>query len=173
MGLRFRYKAHHFLDFGENIYATNNIRNSEEAYIQRYEIIKSTARRTFVYLVTILFVFCCSSMMFLIYPMWQLVYAGQRTWVIPILIPWTTLDTTFQYWLNLSYQVICSVMAMCGPVGFDSFFTVCCCHHAMFVLLIGATLDKTEKMYTRTTGSLLERKMHLINFLKQLQDLDK
>lgn len=176
MGLRYRYHAWTFLDFGEHIYAVNNTKENVDAHQtanNRFNIIKAEAQRTFSYLITILIVFLTSGFQFLIYPMWQLIYAGQRIWLLPMLIPGTSLDTAFQYGLNLSYQIVCTCMALAGPIGFDSFFTVCCCHHTMCVSLIGSTLDEMEKLSTKTIDLSQTRKMHLINFLKQLQDLDK
>lgn len=167
--------AHNFLDFGEHIYAVNSLKGIQApnlVSIKRFNVIKSIARHTFNALVMIVFVFLTGGALFLMYPLWQLIYAGQKTWILPMIIPGTTLDTPIQYSINLVYQFVCSAMATAGPIGFDTFFALCCCHHKVIIELIGSTLDQMEEVYTDINCPPSVRKMYLINFLKKLRDLD-
>lgn len=175
MGLRHRREAQRFLDFGEHIYAVNSIKaiqNPTRAPINRFNICKLMAQRTFYYLIFVLVIFTTATGIFLFYPLWLLLLEGQKIWILPVLIPGTTLDTTYHFIINLNYQILCAFMAAAGSTGFDLFFTMCCCHHTFLVLLIESTLDELNEVYTEKILSPLTRKIYLINFLKQLQDLD-
>lgn len=163
--IRFRHEIVNFLDFGEYIYADDAPPSSN-----RQNCLKMCAKKSYYYLSLLLSVSVIGASMFVAYPLYLLVFENKRTWILPVLIPGTTLDTFVEYYTNITYQVVCSLLALCGSTGYDCYFTLCVCHYSTCVALVESTAKETLQNVCDNTAA--DRRCRIRALVLLLQDID-
>lgn len=164
---RFGPKLRGILDFGEKMYAVN-----AEGAPNRVECLRMCAKRTTYYLSILLLIFVVGSWIFVAYPLYSLVFLGHRTWILPFLIPGIGLDTTSGFYMNISYEMLCSIQAIFGTVGFDLFFTLSICHYSTCIALIENSINEMMQNDGITSMPVDEIRLRMRNVMRQLQDID-
>lgn len=157
--IRLRRQIINFLEFGEAIYTDDASPTSN-----RQNCLRKCAKQSYHYLGLLLSVSVIGALLFVAYPLYLLAFENKRTWILPVLIPGTTLDTFAEYYTNITYQVACSLIALCGSTGYDCYFTLCVCHYSTCVALIESTANETV--------ADRDRRWRIRALILQLQDID-
>lgn len=179
--MRLRNALRSYANFGEFLYDSNE-RNkmdgvhASDAY-QRINCMRKSIKQTYITLFAIIVAVCLSAMIFSLFPAYMWFIKKNYVWLLPILIPFTQLDTISEFYLNISAQFIFSSSAIVSATCMDLFFALCICHHGTASRLIIQTLFELNSMWKKRknvkTYIYVLRKAKLINILRQFQDLNK
>lgn len=140
---------------------------------QRVNCMKKSIKRTYITILAMIAAVCLSAMIFALFPAYMWFIKKNYVWLLPILIPFTQLDTIGEFYLNIGTQLIFSSSALISATCMDLFFALCICHHGTASRLIMQSLFELNSMWKNHTHTVLLRKAKLINILRQFQDLNK
>lgn len=164
-----------YANFGEFLYEANekvNL-NNVEATNERIDCMKKSIKRTYLFLLAMISAVNLAVMLFSLFPAYMWFIKHNYVWLLPVLVPYTTLENLNEFYLNISFQMIFSSSALISAMCMDLFFALCVCHHGTASKLIEQSFSELNTMWTENTHTKLIRKAKLINILRQFQDLNK
>lgn len=169
--LNFHKNLQSFANFGEHLYHIN--RRTISNSVQRERCIKLSIERTYSTLLGIFIAYFIAIIMYSIYPVYVIVFEGDYVMLCPILLPFTSLESTMELVLNITFEIIYSCIAIVMNICLDWICVLFICHHGTASKLIEISLDELNEMHRNQNYSKLQRKTKMINILKEFQDLQK
>lgn len=175
--VKMRRELRAYASFGEFLYNSNEPSQMNDTGAnsthQRIDCMKKSIRRTYLFLLAMISAVNLAVMLFSLFPAYMWFIQRNYVWLLPVLVPYTTLDDLNEFYLNIAFQMIFSSSALISALCMDIFFALCICHHGTASKLIEQSISELDAMWTDNTHTKLMRKAKLINIIRQFQDLNK
>lgn len=107
------------------------------------------------------------------YPMFLIIFFGQKQILVPVILPFVDLDTSEGYYLNIAHQVLFGIFGPCAILGIE--LTTCVNKNATMVAVdvIRSELEELENNLRKSSQFNAQRAQEFRNILIQVQDFHR